>query len=243
MRPADIPNDIALRDILYDKVKGSKLMAFSFHYYEEKVDDHPEKTYEYLMNMISRHIRLKREERNREMKNQGLKHLTSRYKALPATTDNEAAKAKAPGVPKAKAPPADPPRNPAAPVLADPKNKLHDYKGKGKGKGKGQGKRKRERSRQYQISQCTEKPQPRRRRYPVDSTLGPEQLVPKGEIVSTAIPKTHRERIVARGIERACVTRLCKVSAQREKIVSIYNKKALAVVKASVKAASAKASG
>ena len=37
MRPADVPNDIALRDI-YDKVKGSRLMAFDLHYYEGKED-------------------------------------------------------------------------------------------------------------------------------------------------------------------------------------------------------------
>jgi len=71
MRPGDVPNDIALRDILYDKVKGSKLMAFDLHYYEDKEDTHAEKTYKYLINMISKHIRLRREEKNREAKNQG----------------------------------------------------------------------------------------------------------------------------------------------------------------------------
>ena len=63
MRPGDVPNDIALRDILYDKVKGSKLMAFDLQYYEGKEDDHKEKTYKYLMNMISKHIKLKLEEK------------------------------------------------------------------------------------------------------------------------------------------------------------------------------------
>ena len=40
MRPGDVPNKVALRDILYDKVKGSKLMAFDLHYYEDKEDHH-----------------------------------------------------------------------------------------------------------------------------------------------------------------------------------------------------------
>ena len=32
MRPGDVPNDVALRDILYDKIRGSKLMMFDIHY-------------------------------------------------------------------------------------------------------------------------------------------------------------------------------------------------------------------
>jgi len=55
---------------------------FSLHYYEEKEDDHPEKTYDYLIKMISKHIKIKREEKNREANNQGLKHLASRHKSL-----------------------------------------------------------------------------------------------------------------------------------------------------------------
>ena len=57
MRPGDVPNKVALRDILYDKVKGSKLMAFDLHYYEVKEDHHADKTYDYLLKMISKHIR------------------------------------------------------------------------------------------------------------------------------------------------------------------------------------------
>ena len=94
MRPGDIPNNVALRDILYDKVKGSKLMALDLHYYEDKEDHHPERTYDYLIKMISKHIRLKREEKNREAKNQGLKHLASRYKGLAASIENDGPKTK-----------------------------------------------------------------------------------------------------------------------------------------------------
>lgn len=88
--------------------------------------------------MISKHIRLKREEKSREAKDQGLKHLASRYhKALAASTENDGPKTpKAPPTPKAKATPAPAPRNDnAAPVLADPKIKPHDKGGNGKGKG------------------------------------------------------------------------------------------------------------
>ena len=55
MRPADVPNEIALRNILYDQVKGSKLMAFDLHYSESKQVSHAEKTYQYLIGMMSIH--------------------------------------------------------------------------------------------------------------------------------------------------------------------------------------------
>ena len=105
MRPGDVPNNVALRDIiLYDKIKGSKLMALDLRYYEDKEDHHPEKTHDYLIKMISKHIRLKREEKNREAKNQGLKHLASRYKGLAASTENDGPKTqKAPPTPNVKA--------------------------------------------------------------------------------------------------------------------------------------------
>lgn len=82
MRPGDVPNNIALRDILYDKIKNSKLMAFDIHYYDSKQDSHDDKTYQYLIDTISKHIRIRREEKNREAKNQGLKHLASRGKSI-----------------------------------------------------------------------------------------------------------------------------------------------------------------
>ena len=105
MRPGDVRNDIALRDILYDKVKGSKLMAFDRHYYESNQDSHPEKAYQYLIEMMSLHIRLKREEKNREAKNQGLEHLASSYISFASPAENDTGKpAKAAPTPKATAP-------------------------------------------------------------------------------------------------------------------------------------------
>ena len=44
MRPGDVPNDVALRDILYDKIKGSKMMAFDSHFISI-LDGHDEQTY------------------------------------------------------------------------------------------------------------------------------------------------------------------------------------------------------
>ncbi len=71
MRPGDVPNNIALRDILYDKIKNSELMAFDIHYYDSKQESHEDKTYQYLIGMMSKHIRMKREEKNREAKKSG----------------------------------------------------------------------------------------------------------------------------------------------------------------------------
>lgn len=137
MRPADVPNEIALRNILYDQVKGSKLMAFDLHYSESKQDSHAEKTYQYLIGMMSIQ-RLRPEEKNCEAKTQGSEQLTARYKSLPATTDGDNPKpAKAAPTPRVKAAAPTPPKNDAAPVLADPKVKPHakgDRGGKGKGK-------------------------------------------------------------------------------------------------------------
>lgn len=137
---------------------------------------------------------------------------------MAATTENQGPKTpKAPPTPKVKAPPATPTRgDPAAPVLADPKVKPHE-KGKGKGEGEGEGQdRDRSRSPIVHLEQ-----QPRRRRYLVDSTSGQGQHAPKEGIVTTAIPKTPRERIVLLGEGRVYVMHSCKQSVQREKTVSI----------------------
>ena len=79
MRPGDVPNDVALRDILYDKIRGSKLMVFDIHYYDSKQEPHPDKTYKYLIDTINKHIKIRREEKNRDARNQGLKHMNSRF--------------------------------------------------------------------------------------------------------------------------------------------------------------------
>ena len=79
---------------IFSRESQPKHMAFDIHFYESKKDTHPEKTYQtyqYLMDMMNKHIRVKRDEKNREAKNLGLKHLTSKCKsfASPAESSSE----------------------------------------------------------------------------------------------------------------------------------------------------------
>ena len=111
MRPGDVPNDVALRDILYDKVRGSKLMMFDIHYYDSKQEPHPDKTYKYLIDTINKHIKIRREEKNREARNQGLKHMNSRFKNMALPTEGQPDKPpKAAPAPKPKANPTSSPK-------------------------------------------------------------------------------------------------------------------------------------
>ena len=106
MRPGDVPNDVALRDILYDKIRGSKLMMFDIHYYDSKQEPHPDKTYKYLIDTINKHIKIRREEKNRDGRNQGLKHMNSRFKNMALPTEEQPDKpSKAAPAPKPKAKP------------------------------------------------------------------------------------------------------------------------------------------
>ena len=84
MRDDDKPRGLALRDILFDKIKGSTSMAFDIRYYKNKPEGHWEKTYEYLMEMISRTIATEREEKNRLEKLKGVNQIVSNPKALAA---------------------------------------------------------------------------------------------------------------------------------------------------------------
>ncbi len=144
MREDDKPRGLALRDILYDKIKGSNLMAFDIQYYRKKPEGHPEKTYEYLMEMITRTISTEREEKNRLEKSKGIQQILG-AKAL-AVEKTGKDNAKPDKNPKSQV------DNSAAPVVAKapPKTRPEPGKGKGKdgkGKGKGKGKdRSRERS-------------------------------------------------------------------------------------------------
>ena len=144
MREDDKPRGLALRDILYDKIKGSSLMAFDIQYYRKKPEGHPEKTYEYLMEMMTRTISTEREEKNRLEKSKGIQQIMGAKALAAEKTGKETTK---------------PDKNPkghvdntAAPVVAKapPKTRPEPGKGKGKdgkGKGKGKGKdRSRERS-------------------------------------------------------------------------------------------------
>ena len=221
MRPGDVPNDIALRDILYDKVKVSKLMAFDLYYYEGKEDNHAEKTYQYLMNMISKHIKLKREEKNRESQEQSLKNLRNRHKALPAANPNDSPKApKGAPTPKTKAPAPPPKEEPAGPVLADPRNKIHEKGEKGKGKGKV---KERARARRVIDRDLLVRPgqQQKRRKSHVDFTLDQERHVLRVETASTVTQRTHQglTALLVGGVVYVIPT--CKVNVRKGKTANM----------------------
>ena len=134
MREDDKPKDLALRDILFDKIKGSSSMAFDIRYYRSLSEGDPNKSYDYLMGMMARTVSLEREERNRLDKAKGINQIMgSKALAVENTTKKED---KPKPIPKAKA-------DPALPVLpkANPKGRNEQDKGKGKyGKGKEKGK-------------------------------------------------------------------------------------------------------
>ena len=140
MREDDKPRGLALRDILFDKIKGSTSMAFDIRYYKKNPEGHPEKTYEYLMEMINRTIATEREEKNRLEKLKGVNQIVSNPKALaaekPGKKENQQDNTKA----ASKAT-----NESAAPVVPRPPQKEHNDYSKGKGKyekGKGKGKNK-----------------------------------------------------------------------------------------------------
>ena len=234
MRPGDVP----LRDILYDKIRGSKLMMFDIHYYDSKQEPHPDKTYKYLIDTINKHIKIRREEKNRDARNQGLKHMNSRFKNMALPTEEQPDKpSKAAPAPKPKAKPTSSPKSGnAAPVLADPKAKQH-AKGKDKGKGKGKkGKGKsRSRSPSAPRSAAGKKKIPCRFHFGVGTTCNKgrdcefnhnSQSTPRANS-----PTGARKSVCYAFLQGKCTKgKDCKYE---------HDKKALAVVKSSVKAAAA----
>ena len=98
MREDDKPRGLALRDILFDKIKGSNSMAFDIRYYKNKPEGHEDKTYEYLMEMMTRTIATEREEKNRLEKLKGVNQIVANPKALAAekpSKENQQENAKA----------------------------------------------------------------------------------------------------------------------------------------------------
>ena len=147
MREDDKPRDMALRDTLFDKIRGSTSMQFDIRYYRSLREGHHEKTYEYLMDMMARTIATEREEKNRVDKAKGIRELLG-AKALAAEKPPK-------GDGKSKSDKTkENPENNAAPVLTKPSPKAHGEKGKRKDRGeKGKGKGKRDKSRGRSQSQ------------------------------------------------------------------------------------------
>ena len=134
MREDDKPRGLALRDILFDKIRGSSSMAFDIQYYRKRPEGDPEKSYEYLMEMMARTIATEREEKNRIEKTKGVQQIMG-AKALAAEKPDK-------NTQKPDKPP-KPANENALPVLPKPtpKSRPESVKGKGKdGKGKDKGK-------------------------------------------------------------------------------------------------------
>ena len=129
LRKEDTPIEIALRDILYHKIKWSRKLEFGLNTYARRPDAHPEKTYRFLLGLVDRQLRTDREDYVYDVKEKSVKNLLSGNKnAAPA----EKKKAKGKGGNSGK----EDDGNTAALVLPKAKAKDHDKKGKGKGKGK-----------------------------------------------------------------------------------------------------------
>ena len=147
MKHDDRPSVNSLRDTLFRKIEHSKLMHFDISRYRTFDEGHPEKTYDFLLNMIKGYIARGKQERLLKDRERAVKMSLSSSKTAPALEDD--VKAAAPtktkkedaaaassagdppkGKPKAKA------KSEAASVLPTPSPKSHADKNK-KGKGKG----------------------------------------------------------------------------------------------------------
>ena len=145
MKPADIPNDDTLRDLLCRKVKNSNLMSYDLHMYNSLHEGDLKKSYQTVRDMIRRHIERQTKdkmlmEKEKAVKNvanifQNLKPggLASKAKATPAPNESKKSKPKPSG--------AVGETEEATPVKPIPNPKKHpeDKKGKGKGDGKDRG--------------------------------------------------------------------------------------------------------
>ena len=116
MRSEDRPSPLALRDILYRKIKGSKKMEFGLNAYHRLPDKHPQKSYEFLLALIDHQIKPDREDLMLDMKEKSVKSMmkSGGKDAAPAAEKQEGQNGKgrrnkskgpdaAPVLPKAKA--------------------------------------------------------------------------------------------------------------------------------------------
>ena len=116
MRSEDRPSMLALRDILYRKIKGSRKMEFGLNAYHRLPDKHPQKSYEFLLALIDHQIKSDREDLMLDMKEKSVKSMmrSGGKDAAPAAGKQEGQSGKgkkgksngpdaAPVLPKAKA--------------------------------------------------------------------------------------------------------------------------------------------
>ena len=147
MKPDDRPSTNSLRDTLFRKIEHSKLMHFDISRYRTFDGGHPDKTYDFLMNMIRGYIARGKQERLLKDRERAVKMSLSSNKTIPALED--APKPAAPTKTKkedaaaAASSASDPPKvkpktkakNDAASVLPTPSPKSHADKNNKKGKG------------------------------------------------------------------------------------------------------------
>ena len=116
MRNEDRPSPLALRDILYRKIKGSKKMEFGLNAYHRLPDKHPHNSYEFLLALIDHQIKSDGEDLMLDMKEKSVKSMmkSGGKDAAPAAGKHEGQNGKgkkgksngpdaAPVLPKAKA--------------------------------------------------------------------------------------------------------------------------------------------
>ena len=138
MMPEDVPQDDWLRDALYKKIRNSNLMMYDIKQYESWMEGDPRRTYQYLINVIERHIARIREDKHVAAREKYARDFagggrpTAPTPTAPAPTDANA-KAKAKANAKEKATPKPKAKSDAAPVLPSPQPKQH-AKGKGQGR-------------------------------------------------------------------------------------------------------------
>ena len=148
MKQDDRPSQDSLRDTLFRKIEHSKLMHFDISRYRTFNEVHPEKTYDFSIDMIKGYIARGKQERLLKERERAVKISLTSTKTTPALEDAE--KPAAPTKTKKEAAAAststsDPPKgNPkakakseAASVLPTPSPKSHADKKNKKGKGNG----------------------------------------------------------------------------------------------------------
>ena len=138
MMPGDVPQDDWLRDALYKKIRNSNLMMYDIKQYESWMEGDPRRTYQYLINVIERHIARIREDKHVAAREKYARDFagggrpTAPTPIAPAPPDANA-KAKAKANAKEKATPKPKAKSDAAMVLPSPQPKQH-AKGKGQGR-------------------------------------------------------------------------------------------------------------
>ena len=80
--PSGISSDETLRDLLWRKIRNSKLMFHDIHMYNSLNEGDPEKTYQTLRAMIRRHIERQTEDKMLLEKEKAVKNVANIFQSL-----------------------------------------------------------------------------------------------------------------------------------------------------------------